>query len=146
MLFQVSMWVSSRECVLSLSVVCGSLRSFGLEPARLLWAWDFPGKTTGKYAPTWDELGPCSDVCSISSLVVPDSTFSKISSFLNCKTRNEPHLLIPDLVWYAFLSQYLYPDSNMFYSFVRIGWIKLLLVMWIYCHLAIWPQALSSKE
>ena len=33
--------------VLSLSVMSNSLRPHGLQPARLLCPWDFPGKSTG---------------------------------------------------------------------------------------------------
>ena len=35
------------DCVLHLSVVSDSLRPCGLQPTRLLCAWDFPGKDTG---------------------------------------------------------------------------------------------------
>ena len=33
--------------MLSCSVVADSLGTCGLQPARLLWSWDFPGKNTG---------------------------------------------------------------------------------------------------
>ena len=34
-------------CVSSLALVCPTLRSQGLQPARLLCPWDFPGTNTG---------------------------------------------------------------------------------------------------
>ena len=36
-----------HACILSHSVVFNVLQHFGLEPAKLLCPWDFPGKNTG---------------------------------------------------------------------------------------------------
>ena len=36
-----------HECVLSRSVISNSLQPHGLQPARLLCPWDFPGKNNG---------------------------------------------------------------------------------------------------
>ena len=40
-------WVIIVACLLSHSVMSDSLRFYGLEPARLLCPWDFPGKSAG---------------------------------------------------------------------------------------------------
>ena len=45
----VRVWMCTRTCphMLSSSVVSDSLQPHGLQPARLLCSWDFPGKNTG---------------------------------------------------------------------------------------------------
>ena len=39
-------WLCVPECLVA-SVVSSSLRPTGLQPTRLFWPWDFPGKNTG---------------------------------------------------------------------------------------------------